>query len=89
MLLGGGDMRFDFKKELQARFARAAARGERSLVVNSGDVHRMLGGYPGKTHQMPVCCQVMYREQRAGDRVVAAPPKGQGATLTIEYQLPR
>ena len=82
-------MRFDFKKELQARFARAAARGAKSVVINSGDVHRMLGGYPGKTHQMPVCCQVMYREQRAGDRILQAPPKGQGATLNIQYRLPR
>ena len=82
-------MRFDFNKELQARFARASLQGAKSVVVVSGDVHRALGGYPGKTHQMPVCCQVMYKEQRTGDRVVAAPPKGQGATLSIEYLLPR
>jgi hypothetical protein len=82
-------MRFDFKKELHARFAHAAARGAKSVIVNSGDVHRSVGGYPGRNHQMPVCCQVMYREQRAGDLVLSAPPKGQGATLSIEYQLPR
>ena len=52
-----------------------------------GEVHRTLVRI--ETYQMPVCCQVMYREQRAGDHVVAAPPKGQGATLSIEYQLPR
>jgi len=82
-------MRFDFKRELQARFARASASGASSVVINSGDVHRTLGGYPGKTHQMPVCCQIMYKEQQPGDRIVEAPPKGQGASLSIEYRLPR
>jgi hypothetical protein len=82
-------MRFDFQKELQSQFSLAAAAGAESVIINSGDLHRTLGGYPGKTHQMPVCCQVMYKERRAGDLVLAAPPKGQGATLSIEYQLPR
>jgi hypothetical protein len=38
---------------------------------------------------LPVCCQIMYREQQPGDRVLEAPPKGPGATLSIEYRLPR
>jgi len=31
----------------------------------------------------------MYAEMREGDRVLCAPPKGRGATLTIRYLLPR
>jgi hypothetical protein len=44
--------------------------GVRHIDINSGDLHRKLGGYPG-------------------DEVLAAPPKGKGATLTIRYVLPR
>jgi 5-methylcytosine-specific restriction protein A len=38
---------------------------------------------------MPSCCQVMYGEQTSFDRVLHAPPKGKGASLTVRYQLPR
>jgi hypothetical protein len=38
---------------------------------------------------MPLCCMVMEAEQQAGDRVVQRPPRGAGASLTIEYRIPR
>lgn len=41
-----------------------------ALEVNSGDVHRSLGGYPGADHRMPLCCEVMYAEQRADDETI-------------------
>jgi hypothetical protein len=31
----------------------------------------------------------MYAEMDARDEILAAPPKGKGATLTIRYHLPR
>ncbi|WP_421580101.1 hypothetical protein [Shinella sp. M31] len=66
----------------------ASAKGD-TLTLNAGDIHRDIGGYPGYNHRMPQCCKVMYAEMREGDRVVSAPPKGLGASLTIEYRLPR
>ncbi|HEX9931471.1 MAG TPA: hypothetical protein VGB08_01370 [Allosphingosinicella sp.] len=79
----------EFLDELRARFRRAEERGLSSLEVNAGDLHRSLGGYPGTNHQMPSCCEAMYAEQRAGDELVACPPKGKGASLTMRYRLPR
>jgi hypothetical protein len=38
---------------------------------------------------MPSCCQVMAQERRALDAIVAGPPSGKGATLTVRYRLPR
>jgi hypothetical protein len=38
---------------------------------------------------MPVCCDAMYGEQREGDQVITAPPRGKGTSLTIRYVLPR
>ena len=80
----------DFRTELARVFEGAAGAGRGTVVVNSGDLHRMVGGYPGPQHRMPVCCNVMYAEMVDGvDEVLAAPPKGRGASLAIEYLLPR
>jgi hypothetical protein len=38
---------------------------------------------------MPSCCEAMYAEKRTGDVIIARPPEGMGASLTIRYQLPR
>jgi len=57
--------------------------------VTSGDLHRLVGGYPGKHHNLPTCCNVMTSAMQSGDTILAKPPKGRGATLTIRYILPR
>lgn len=67
----------DFRKDLTAQLARAEKRGAHHVEINSGELHRAVGDYPGPKHWMPICCEVMYREQ------------GKGAGLTIRYKLPR
>lgn len=61
------------------------------MDVNAGELHRRVGGYPGSNHRMPVSCEVMRSAMGsdAGDIVLSQPPKGDGATLTIRYVLPR
>jgi 5-methylcytosine-specific restriction protein A len=61
----------------------------REITIKSGDLHRRVGGYPSHNHRMPVCCHVMRANMRSGDQILAAPPKGDGATLVIRYRLPR
>lgn len=53
--------------------------------VNAGDIHREVGGYPGTNHRMPVCCSTMRDLMKADDEIIASPPKGNGASLTIRY----
>ena len=80
----------EFRVELRALLREAEQRGATYLEVNSGDLHRRVGGYPSPSHRMPVCCDAMYDEQRAGDICLPeGPPKGKGASLTIRYALPR
>lgn len=79
----------EFQEELRARFRRATERGASEIEVNSGELHRALGGYPADKHQMPTCCDVMHEETRVGDEVLSSPPSGRGASLTIRYKLPR
>lgn len=77
--------REQFETALTEMLAHAADRGAKSVSVNSGNLHRSVGGYPGRNHRMPICCEVMYARKGDGDRVISAPPKGKGASLTIEY----
>jgi hypothetical protein len=78
-----------FREALREIFERESKARAKTVVVNSGQLHRSVGGYPGHNHHMPVCCDVMRQEMKDGDRVIASPPKGKGASLTIEYRLPR
>lgn len=79
-----------FRDAMEQIFQKSTKAGGSSVTIRSGDLHRALGGYPGKSHhQMPVCCSVMYQLMEMGDEILQAPPKGNGATLEIAYTLPR
>lgn len=79
----------DFREELFNIFEEAQQIGRQYIDVNSGDLHRRVGGYPGRDHRMPLCCEVMKRSMKKGDFILEQPPKGKGASLTIRYNLPR
>ena len=79
--------REDFQDELAARMAEAIDDGRTSFEVSAGQIHVAVGGYPGANHRMPMCCSVMREEMREGDFIVTEPPSGQGASLTIRYQV--
>ncbi len=79
----------DFRRVLGTKLRTAAASGASHLDVNAGELHRGFGGYPGPDHRLPACCAAMRSTIRSGDVVLAAPPKGAGASLTIRYRLPR
>lgn len=77
----------DFEHTLQNRILIASKDGLLSVMINSGELHAIVGGYPGPDHRMPLCCQVMRESMREGDAIIQSPPSGQGASLIIEYKL--
>ena len=79
----------DFQNELESLFATAQQRGESLVDIKSGHLHRLVGGYPGRSHRMPMCCAVMKRNMKAGDEILQQPPSGQGANLIMRFKLPR
>ncbi len=79
----------DFQTYLGALLKRAENDRESFFIIESGDLHRQVGGYPGINHRMPICCDVMYGMMQQGDQILYAPPKGKGASLKIQYQIPR
>ena len=84
-----GTFKEEFRRALMEVLARAAAEGAEVLEVRVGDFHRQQGGYPGPNHRMPSCCSAMRSLMDSCDRFVYQPPRGNGASLTIEYRLPR
>ena len=61
--------------------------GEPFLLITSGDLHKIVGGYDTTNHRMASCCDAMYDAMHTGDEIIQAPPKGKGASLTIKYYL--
>lgn len=73
----------DFERSIDAKLSQMQSE---YIDLNSGDIHREIGGYPDSTnHRMPVCCDVMYSNMQGDDKIISAPPKGKGASLTIRY----
>lgn len=79
----------EFRRALAGRFRDAERHLIDHLDVNAGDLHRDLGDYPGPNHAMASCCAVMDQARKPGDVILAGPPSGKGASLTIRYKLPR
>lgn len=79
----------EFIDALNSELRAAINRGINSIDITSGDLHRKVGGYPGKNHNMPGCCDVMRKMMGPRDIVVSEPEKGKGASLVIRYFIPR
>ena len=77
----------DFIRVLQQIFLENS--GNEFVDIRAGALHRRVGGYPGYNHRMPICCKVMQNARIGADEIIASPPSGQGASLTIRYYLPR
>jgi hypothetical protein len=76
-----------FAQELRAQMSRAAKHGSIDIVINSGELYRSVGGYPGSTHGMPACCDAMPSEMMPGDILLVEQTGGPG--MTVRYRLPR
>ena len=77
-----------FESQLSSMIRQAVDQGKECIDINAGELHSMVGGYPGREHRMPVCCRVMKNAMRQGDLILQEPPKGAGASVTIRYMLP-
>jgi hypothetical protein len=79
----------DFQAALDKLFEESTKSNQTSLTISSGELHRKVGGYPGTNHRMPVCCSVMRKNVKQGDFILEEPPSGNGASLKIQYKIPR
>jgi hypothetical protein len=76
-----------FRQGLQAQMDLASHGGLIDVLINSGELYRSLGGYPGSMHGMPNCCDAMEEEMKSGDVMLLERSNGSG--MTVRYLLPR
>jgi hypothetical protein len=76
-----------FRQGLLAQMDRAAHGGLIDVLINSGELYRSLGGYPGSKQGMPFCCDAMQAEMKSGDVMIL--DRTSGAGMTVRYLLPR
>jgi hypothetical protein len=76
-----------FRQALLAQMRRASSNGRIDVLINSGELYRSLGGYPGSSHGMPSCCDAMQDEIKPGDVLLLE--RTNGAGMTVRYLLPR
>jgi hypothetical protein len=76
---------WEFRNKLTVIFNTARQRGQSYVDIESGSLHKDVGGDANAHHRMPVCCEVMMKMMRNGDSILKEPPSGHGATLTIRY----
>ena len=77
----------DFQRCLDIILKIARNNNLSSIVVESGELHRLVGGYPGQDHRMPVCCGVMRKTMQESNEELPNSLKKDGATLQIRYNL--
>ena len=73
----------DIMRYLHDVMMAAKAEGKPSIRIRSGTIHKELG----LVSRMPMVCGAMRKLMKADDVIHYQPPKGNGATLDIEYFL--
>jgi len=77
----------DFKNTLKEIIDIAKILKLTGIIVRSGNLHRIVGGYPAKNHRMRMCCNAMRQLMETGDEIVTEPPCGDGANFEVLYRL--
>jgi hypothetical protein len=58
-----------------------------NVLINSVELYRLLGGYPGSMDGMHSCCDAMQAEMKPGDILLVE--RANVAGMTVRYTLPR
>ena len=60
------------------------------VEIQSGDLHKILGGYPNNgNHRMAACCSAMRNKMNDKDLILNESNSGKSTKLLIRYYLPR
>ena len=78
-----------FRAKLTDLLQLAESAGFDAVEISAGKLHRLVGGYPGTNHRMPVACDVLRQEIQGTDQILSEPESGQGASLRIRFAFPR
>lgn len=73
----------DIRTHIERRKLSSAERGESSVTLKAGDIHRELK----LKSRLPMVCNAMRQCMAEGDQVVFETPSGYSSTLEICYNL--
>ncbi|KJC56625.1 hypothetical protein UP10_33660 [Bradyrhizobium sp. LTSPM299] len=76
----------EFREEVEAQISRASKQGRLHVEINAGEIHRIISPDQNR-HAM--ACDAIRQLMGPSDRVIHAPPAGDGPSFTVRYALPR
>ena len=78
----------NFNKIIQVIFELNLELQNEWVDIKAGNIHQLLGSYPGSSHRIKTCCEVMYKIAKTRKHeIIYSPKKSFGASLTIRYYL--
>ena len=73
----------EIREYIMARKLDAKSKGQTTLILRSGDVHKELN----LKSRMPMVCNAMRQCMALGDVVLHTTPSGNSSTIEIQYNL--
>ena len=78
---------WDFRNKLTVILNTARHSGKPYVDVESGHLHKELGGDSDSRHRLPIFHEVMTRMMRRGDLILKDPRNDDGSTMLVRYIL--
>ena len=78
---------WDFRNKLTVILNTAKHSGKPYVDVESGNLHKELGGDSNSHHRLPIFHEVMTKMMRPGDSILKEARHGHGATMLVRYIL--
>jgi hypothetical protein len=78
---------WDFRNKLMAILNVAKHSGKPYVDVESGNLHKELGGDSNSHHTLPIFHEVMTKMMRPGDSILQEPRNEAGTTMLVRYIL--
>ena len=76
---------WDFRNKLTVILNTAKHSGKPYVDVESGNLHKELGGDSNSRHRLPIFHEVMTKMMRRGDLILKEPRNSDGATMLVRY----
>ena len=73
----------DIRDHIAILKEEARAKGQHTLVLVSGELHKELN----LKSRMPIVCNAMRQSMQTGDMILHTTPSGNSSTIEIEYHL--
>src|SRR5437868_7752292 len=78
---------WEFRNKLTVILNTARQKGQSYVDIESGSLHKDVGGDANAHHRMPVCCEVMMKMMRNGDSILKERSEEHTSELQSRFDL--